>query len=104
MKYAHTRDGKVCEIIPEFDPVFPSIPISQRYSTEFLQNLLEVADDTDVQPNMLYNPDTGEFIWPEPEPAPEPSPVDATPPEPTAEERNRADIDYLALMMGVDLL
>jgi hypothetical protein len=31
---------------------------------------------------------------------PEPQPI---PPEPTLEERNRADIDYIAIMTGVDL-
>ena len=49
--------------------------------------------ELDIQDGVLVGLTTGQM--PEREPAPEP--------EPTAEERLRADVDYLAIMTGVEL-
>lgn len=46
----------VCEIIPEFDPVFPGIPITERYSKEFLSRCLEIPDEVVVEQGMEYIP------------------------------------------------
>ena len=49
--------------------------------------------ELDIQDGVLVGLTPGQM--PEPEPAPEP--------EPTAEERLRADVDYLAIKTGVEL-
>lgn len=77
MKYVYVEDGIVREIIPEFNPVFPGIPITERYYAEFVNDLIPVSDDTHVEQNWMYDSDTGAFnptenaVWngesPEPE-------------------------------------
>lgn len=61
----------VWEIIPEFDPAFPSVPVTERYSPEILQDTIVVPDDTVVSVGQIYNPDDGTFSD-----APTPTPVE----------------------------
>ena len=88
MKYLFIRNGAVGEIIPEENPVFPGVPVTERYSTEFLANCVEVADDTEVVVGYIKT-DTG-F---EPPPAVDPDDgaelevTDDGTPEPTLRER-----------------
>lgn len=104
MKFIYLTDNTVQEIIPETNPAFPGIPIEQRYSPEFLANCVVVDNNTEVQSGWIYDPETQTFSEPpEPEPVEPIDPPDREPPEPTEMERTRADIDYLALMMGVEL-
>ena len=85
MKYVYLVENKVHEIIPEFNPVFPDIPIANRYSAEFLADCVAVDDATEVEQNYIYNPETKTFTpeseigWEEPD---EPEPT-----EPTKEQR-----------------
>jgi len=51
---------KISEIIPEFNPTFPGIPIDQRYSEEFLAKC--ITSEVLVPLNWLYVVDTNEFI------------------------------------------
>ncbi len=93
----------VAEIIPDEDPIFPGIPIEQRYAPDFVAKLLRVADDTEVQQNQVYDPETGTFSdLPAPEPIPEPDPG----PEPVHEPEyiSTADLDaaYMEGVNGVD--
>ena len=69
MVYARLNDNIVEEIIPEFDPTFPNVPIEQRYPADFVSGLIKVENGVEV--GMVYNPETGEFSEPEPvEPVP----------------------------------
>lgn len=60
-----TEARAAAEIIPEIDPVFPGVPIEERYAPDFVQKLLHVADDTAVEQNWLYNEEAGAFAPPE---------------------------------------
>lgn len=90
------------ELIPDEDPIFPGIPIEQRYAPDFVAKLLHVADDTAVKQNQVYDPETGTFSDP---PAPEPIP-EPEPPEPSSEPEyiSTADLDaaYMEGVNGVD--
>lgn len=95
-----SESNYVAEIIPDEDPIFPGIPIEQRYAPDFVAKLLCVADDTAVKQNQVYDPETGTFSDP---PVPEPPPE---PPEPIPEPEyiSTADLDaaYMEGVNGVD--
>lgn len=61
----------VWEIIPEFDPAFPGVPVTERYSPEILQDTIVVPDDTIVSVGQIYNPEDGTFSD-----APTPTPIE----------------------------
>jgi len=63
MKYIllEQNTNKVLEIIPEFDPVFPNVPISERYTKVFIESLLKVDDSIDVEQNWIYNKESNTF-------------------------------------------
>lgn len=97
-----SESNYVAEIIPDEDPIFPGIPIEQRYAPDFVAKLLHVADDMDVKQNQVYDPETGTFSDPPvPEPVPEPEPS-----EPISEPEyiSTADLDaaYMEGVNGVD--
>ena len=49
MKYVYLQDSVVHEIIPEYAPEFPNIPITARYTAEFLSHCVAVEDDMEVE-------------------------------------------------------
>lgn len=60
MKYARVdNEGIVREIIPEFDPTFPNIPITERFHKSIIEQLVEIPADIDVQQHWTYNKETG---------------------------------------------
>lgn len=59
---AKIHEGAVVEIIPDFDPIFPGIPVEDRYSPEFLKDC--VPCDEKVQQRYTYS--NGEFFEPVP--------------------------------------
>lgn len=59
-----TSENTVAEIIPDEDPVFPGVPISDRYTPEFVAKLLHVDDNTEVAQNWRYDPETRTFSAP----------------------------------------
>ena len=67
--YILLDEDRVREIIPDIDPVFPGVPIGDRYPAKFLARLLHVSDDTQVEQNWIYDAETGAFSEP---PQPEP--------------------------------
>lgn len=67
------------EIIPDENPILPGIPIEQRYTAEFIAMLVPVEDETEVEQNWIYDPETKTFDEP---PAPEPGPEPEPEPEP----------------------
>lgn len=68
------EDNTVREIIPDFDPRLPGFPIEKRYPAAFVENLLHVPDNTEVQQNWVYDPESETFA-----PPPEPEPVEIEP-------------------------
>lgn len=57
MKYVYIdNDRMVREVIPAFVEEFPDVPVTDRYSKEFLSRCLEVDDSLDVQAGMEYLP------------------------------------------------
>ena len=77
MKYILLEENTVKEIIPGEDPVFPGIPIDQRFPADFVDQLIPTDDETEVDQHWVYDEETGTFSPPppyEPEPTPEPEP------------------------------
>ena len=62
MKYVFVQDSIVGAVIPEKDPMFPSVPISKRYSAEFLSSCAAVKNSVAVEIGWLYV--DGGFIEP----------------------------------------
>lgn len=60
-KYIYVKDGKAFNILPEFDPIFPGVPIDQRYSPEFLSKCAIVDEDYPVEQDWDYFPETNTF-------------------------------------------
>lgn len=79
------EDNIVREIIPDIDPIFPTIPIEERYPADFVANLMYMEDSTAVEQNLMYDDETGTFVEP-PEPKPAPAPEAEIEPEPSAED------------------
>ena len=95
MKYVRLNNNVVVEIIPEFDPTFPNVPITERYPAEFVKKLVAVDDSVEVRVGMVYNAETGEFSEPE-----QPKPV--TPSEPTVDPVTEANsMEILNVLLGV---
>lgn len=72
--YILLKNNIVSEFIPDIDPVFPGVPIEERYAAEFIAQMIHVDDGTEVGEGQIYDPETGMFtIQPQPEIiAPEP--------------------------------
>lgn len=84
MKYAYINKNKiVSQFIHDEDPMFPGVPLEQRYSSEFIRQLVPCNDES-VKLNWKY--EEGEFHEPEPEPSDEIS-----------------DSEALAIIMGEDV-
>ena len=64
MKYVRLEKDIVAEIIPEFNPLFPGVPVSERYPREFVKGLIETADETAVYVGMKRQ-ENGTYIVPE---------------------------------------
>ena len=100
--YILLTNNAVAEIIPDENPIFPGIPIGQRYAPDFVAKLLHVADDTAVKQNQVYDPETGTFSDPPvPEPS-EPEPVEPPVPEPGYISTADLDAAYVEGVNGVD--
>lgn len=101
MYYIHLISNTVTEIIPDVNPIFPSIPVAQRYTTDYLNQCITADDVSAIHTGMIYDPASKTFSDP---PALEPViPTEPITPTPTTEEQLRADVDYLAVMTGVTL-
>jgi hypothetical protein len=71
MKYIYLRKNIVQEIIPEYDAIFPNVPIISRYSPEFLSKCVVAEDSVETPIGYLYDPETGTFAAPVVEEIPE---------------------------------
>ena len=59
MKYLYLENGIVHEIIPSIDPMFPDVPINQRYSVAFLSKCVSIDESVIVNVGDLYDSTTG---------------------------------------------
>lgn len=59
--YVRLHENIVIELIPDIDPVFPGVPIGERYTPEFTASLLHIPDDTEVEQNWVYDVDSQSF-------------------------------------------
>lgn len=82
MNYIYLVDNIVHEIIPEEHPDFPGVPITERYSEDFLSKCIAVEEDVEVKQGWQYV--EGSFI----EPIPSISPI--IPPDSMEEYLNSA--------------
>lgn len=71
MYYVQLRDQVAVELIPEVDPMFPGVPITERFSKDFLDKC--VTSDTEVTMGYIYDPVGKKFN----------APTIVTPEEPT---------------------
>ena len=62
--YVRLDGGVVMEIIPDIDPAFPDVPISERYPADFIAELMHVPDDETAEVGMVYNAETDSFGYP----------------------------------------
>lgn len=84
-KYCLIVNNVITEIIPEFDAIFPDIPIEERYSREFLDDCIEVNEDVEVEVGDVYS--DGSFTKQPPIEIIPPIEPELTPGQPTLEER-----------------
>lgn len=84
--------GRALEILLQEDPLFPNVPLEERYSTEFLSRCLQVPASVDIILGNVWDSESGKFIAPPEPPTPEPSdePDPELPPSPTMRERLEA--------------
>lgn len=95
MVFARIEKTIVTEIIPEFDPVFPGVPVGERYPADVIKKLVAVEDEESVHVGMIYDANTGEFSEPE-----QPKPV--TPSEPTVDPVTEPTAkEILDVLLGV---
>lgn len=69
-KYIYINNlGEVREFIDEFNPIFPNIPIEERYAKDFLDNCLIMSKNEfnkrDISLGMYYNKEEDSFYYPE---------------------------------------
>ena len=101
MKYVYvSEDFSIGSIIPDEDPIFPGIPVEQRYSAEFLEHCIAVEDSVveAIEAGSKYDPESGTFYVPEP---PLPPSVDENtdqPINPEAGETHKTYAEKLAAL------
>lgn len=59
-----TKNNRVKEIIPTFNPLLPGVPINERYPEEFIDLLVEVEDNDSIQEGFIYDNLTKSFREP----------------------------------------
>ena len=75
-KYIYLNNlNVVWEILDEFNPVFPGVPIQERYSKQFLDQCLVMSEEefnaSNINLNMIYDEEANTFNYPEPIASPE---------------------------------
>lgn len=67
--YLKLTENIVTEIIPDTDPIFPNVPIEERFPPEYVLELIHADDGAEIYCGMEYNSETGKFAFPEPSPS-----------------------------------
>ena len=96
MKYVYVdEDSSVGSIISDEDPIFPGIPVEQRYSAVFLKQCIAVEDSVAeaIEAGSKYDPESSTFYVPEP-PSVEENPDQ--PVDPDAGETHKTYAEKLA--------
>lgn len=65
--YILLDNNRVKEIIPDINPVFPNVPIQERYPAQFVDKLVYASDSLIIEQGYIYNSELGVFLAPEPE-------------------------------------
>ena len=65
------ENNEVIEIISDIDPVFPDVPITERYPPDFIETLIYVDDNANVGCGMVYDKEAETFTYPEPAATPD---------------------------------
>nr|DAH87268.1 MAG TPA: hypothetical protein [Caudoviricetes sp.] len=69
MKHVYVNeDFSVGSIVPDEDPIFPGIPVEQRYNADFLKQCITVEDSVAnaIKAGSKYDPESGTFYVPKP--------------------------------------
>ena len=105
------QDLRVKEFIPEIDETFPDIPLDQRYSPEFISQLIYIEDTAGIDYGYKFNEETKVWKYAEPSTYSSARNTETILLEKVAilEEENKtlkaqydAVIDYVNMMLGVD--
>ena len=101
MYYIHLMDNAVTEIIPDENSTFPGIPITQRYTSDFISRCITADDVSAIHAGMIYDPTTKTFSEP---PVPESTPVPVPTPTPQPQSDPIGDLAETVsdLMVEVD--
>ena len=86
----------VLEIIPDEDPIFPGVPVSDRYAPDFVARLTQVEDDSSAQPGMMYL--DGVFVDPPVDPSDPPETLPAYLEQAKAQRIAQAETDLEAYL------
>ena len=62
--YIYLVDNVVREFIPEENPVFPGVPIEERYPAEFIASLVKIESAEGIESGYVYDPETQTFSAP----------------------------------------
>lgn len=101
MKYVYiNEDFSVGSTIPDEDPIFPGIPVEQRFSAEFLKQCIAVEDSVAdaIEAGSKYDPESGTFYVPEPPPPPSVEENPDQPINPDAGESHKTYAEKLAAL------
>lgn len=87
------ENKRVKEIIPDLNPIFPNIPITQRYPADFISKLLHVQDDLKIEEGYKFNEESQTWEYVDP-----PVVYVSSSEEPTQLDRIEAQVAYTAMM------
>ena len=90
MFYIYLHENAVQECIPEFNEVFPGIPIEKRYSQDLLKKCVQWNEE--VPQGWLYDKETNTFNAPPEPPEPEYAEPEPFEPIPVEELPNIAEL------------
>ena len=76
----YVQNNIAYEMIAEFDEALPGVPVEQRYTEQFLRNVVTVPQGAEVKIGWLVDTNTWTFTEP-----PVPEAVEPIPPEPPGE-------------------
>lgn len=99
--YAYIIDGVVQQIVPDFVPEFPNVPIYVRYPSAFVDKCIHYnVEDIKVKVGMIYNADTQTFSVPKYEPVAKATVVT----EDVTQDEINCDFDYRLCCLELGLV
>ena len=99
MQYIYINDDfSVGAILCGEDPVFPGVPVEERFSADFLAKCVQVSDGTVIANGAKYDPESGTFYVPEPPPPPSVEENPDQPVDPSAGESQKTYAEKLTAL------